>query len=703
MISIPLVYSDAAAILRAISAAQAQISFRPDGRIITANRNFLDTMGYTLAEIKGRHHSIFLPPGQADSADYQAFWNRLRQGEHQTAQFRRIAKDGRDIWIQASYSPVLGLTGKPTKIVKFATDITRQKLLDAENAGQVAAIGKSQAVIHFAPDGTVLWANDRFLAMTGYALNELEGQHHRVLVEPGFAASEAYGAFWAALLRGEYQAGEYRRLGKHGKEVWLQASYNPILDPEGRLLKIVKYATDVTAEKLKQAGFEGQIAAIGRSQAVIHFDMGGNILWANDNFLSATGYRLDDIKGRHHSLFVTPEQAAGADYKAFWAALNRGEHASGEFARIGKGGREVWLQASYNPILNLAGKPFMVVKYASDTTEQVRKRDEFEILSLVANETDNSVVITDAQGLIQYVNAGFTRLTGFSADEAKGHKPGKLLQGRHTDQATVARIREQLVSGTPFYEEILNYTRAGQAYWISLAVNPIFGADGKVVRFVSIQTDITSTKLKALDASARLHAIDRSNVVIEWDGEARLDRINALGLELLGLPSASDPHAVESLDYRGFFQAEEISALERGETISKAICLQHSDGSDIYLAGTVQPLRDVEGHLDRTIIVATDTTARRRAVKDSEAIMGAVLRQISEAAGSISAVSGQTNLLALNATIEAARAGDAGKGFAVVASEVKSLAKKSAGLSLEIASIVNKTRTDIDELSRMTG
>jgi methyl-accepting chemotaxis protein len=242
--------------------------------------------------------------------------------------------------------------------------------LFADYAGQVAAIRKSQAVIEFSMDGTVLDANDNFLKALGYRLEEIQGQHHSMFVEPAYKLSSEYREFWAALNRGEYQAAEYKRIGKGGKEVWIQASYNPILDPDGKPFKVVKFATDMTEQKLRNADYIGQIAAISKSQAVIEFKMDGTVLTANDNFLKALGYTLDEIKGRHHSMFVDEAFRQSYEYKEFWAALNRGEYQAAEYKRLGKGGKEVWIQASYNPIMDLNGKPFKVVKYATDITPQ---------------------------------------------------------------------------------------------------------------------------------------------------------------------------------------------------------------------------------------------------------------------------------------------------------------------------------------------
>src|SRR3954464_4568762 len=358
----------------AISKSQAVIEFNMDGTIITANKNFLAAMGYGLEEIQGKHHQMFAPPELRGSEAYKAFWANLNRGEFQAGEYKRVGKGGREVWIQASYNPILDDAGRPVKVIKFATDITAKKIRNMEDAGKISAIGRAQAVIEFNLDGTIITANENFLATVGYRLEEIQGKHHQMFVAPAERDSAAYREFWAKLGRGEYEAAEYKRFGKGGKEVWILASYNPILDDTGKPFKVVKFASDVTADKLKAANFAGQIEAIGKSQAVIEFSMDGHVLTANANFLGALGYSLAEIQGKHHSLFVPSEQRDGEAYRAFWANLNRGEFQSGEYERVGKGGKQIWIQASYNPIRDLNGKPCKVVKYASDTTAQVLAR-----------------------------------------------------------------------------------------------------------------------------------------------------------------------------------------------------------------------------------------------------------------------------------------------------------------------------------------
>jgi methyl-accepting chemotaxis protein len=240
--------NDMRAQLDAINKSQAVIEFTLDGKIITANENFLKTLGYTLDEVKGQHHSIFVEPAYRGSADYKAFWAKLGRGEFDSAQYKRIAKDGQEVWIQASYNPIFDRSGRPYKVVKFATDITEQKKVMANYEGQIAAIDKVQAVIEFTLEGVVLGANENFLKVLGYSLDEIKGKHHSMFVEPSYRESVEYRAFWEKLKRGENDAAQYKRIGKGGTEVWIQASYNPIMDASGRPYKVVKYATDITAQ-----------------------------------------------------------------------------------------------------------------------------------------------------------------------------------------------------------------------------------------------------------------------------------------------------------------------------------------------------------------------------------------------------------------------------------------------------------------------
>ncbi|MFT7073265.1 MAG: methyl-accepting chemotaxis protein [Patiriisocius sp.] len=241
-----------------------------------------------------------------------------------------------------------------------------------------SAIDKSQGTIEFDMDGNILTSNENFLNVLGYSLDEIKGKHHRMFCEESYAKSSEYKKFWEKLNQGEYDSGEYKRIGKNGREVFIQATYNPILDAKGKPIKVLKIATDVTEQKMLNSEFEGKINAIDKSQGTIEFDMDGNVLTSNENFLNVLGYSLDEIKGKHHRMFCEESYAKSPEYKKFWEKLNQGEYNSGEYKRIGKDGREVFIQATYSPILDANGKPIKVLKIASDVTEQKRKEGQMK-------------------------------------------------------------------------------------------------------------------------------------------------------------------------------------------------------------------------------------------------------------------------------------------------------------------------------------
>lgn len=265
--------------------------------------------------------------------------------------------------------------------------------------GQLAAIQRAQAVIEFDLDGHILMANQNFLDTMGYTLQEVQGEHHQIFVDPAVRQSAAYAQFWQKLGRGDYDTGRYKRIAKDGREVWLQASYNPILDHDGRPVKVVKYATDITDQERRNADSRGQLAAISRVQAIIEFKLDGTIIKANDLFLEAMGYRLDEIVGQHHSMFVQPSHISSPAYREFWKQLGKGQYQTGQYLRIGQGGRQVWIEASYNPILDTENRPFKVVKYATDITRRFTAAQTLEVA--VQGLKENATRATQANDLAQ--------------------------------------------------------------------------------------------------------------------------------------------------------------------------------------------------------------------------------------------------------------------------------------------------------------
>lgn len=554
--------------------------------------------------------------------------------------------------------------------------------LPGSSSRMIRAILGAQPSIQFNLEGIVLDANAEFLDFMGYQLDEIRGKHHRIFVDPVERESEDYRHFWHSLAEGQPQTAEFKRLTKDGSVVWMQAVYIPVRSATGRVERVVKLAQDTTHRKKRDVDRESQLKAIGQSQATIEFDLDGIVREVNSLFLDALGYQPEEVIGQHHRIFMHPEDAKKPDYAQFWKVLSNGKYHAGEFRRRHKNGHDVWIQASYNPICDIEGRPYKVVKYAFDITAMVTQRQTVRLLSLVANETDNAVLICDAEGRTEYSNPGFSRLTGYSQEEIRGRKPGSLLQGRATDAATVARIRGLLQAQKPFYEEILNYTKDGTPHWVSLAVNPIFDDEGRVERFVSVNANITTTKMRAQEDATRLSAIRASSVTADWDEQGRLLDVSPLLLAILNAESMDVVRQqLESVAMQVLAGEARKSLLSQG-TYTQETQLTYAQGRRVWLNARFNPTLDMDGGLRKLVLYANDITANKE-----------TLQQVQTIADRINGLAMQTNLLSLNAAIEAVRAGEHGRGFSVVADEVRSLSQRSAESAKEISGMLRSLGT----------
>jgi len=460
---------DKGRMLEAICMVQGVVEFDMDGTILSASDKFLSPLGYQLEDLAGQNHLILCDPQDADSESYQDFWAGLAMGQPVVSDVKRVGKDGSDVWLHAVYTPVMDADGTPHKIVALTHDITAQKRAELVNLRKVTGYENSSSA---------MMAVDRDFIVTDINQSTVELMERSAdvfaKVWPNFKPDEIIGscidqfhkspAHQRAMLadpanlpwKTDITIGEFK----------FALNVGGIFDDDGTYIGNLLEWDDVTDARMNA----GILEALDRSTPIIEFTPDGKITDANDNFLSAMGYSHEEIKGRHHRMFCDPGYVETDAYKEMWDALAQGESLNGDFERIKKDGSSIWIRATYNAIVDGNGTVFKVVKFASDVTEQIELGRTAERLSLVANETDNSVVITDAAGRIEYVNPGFVKLTGYQSDECIGKTPGELLQGNLTDPETVKRIGKKLEKQEPFMEEIVNYNKEGTPYWISLVV-----------------------------------------------------------------------------------------------------------------------------------------------------------------------------------------------------------------------------------------
>ena len=451
-----------AGVLNALDQAQAVIEFGLDGTIQNANENFVKTTGYSLNELQGQHHRIFVDDDYASSEDYAVFWNDLGSGEAKEGQFKRYRKDGAVLWLQAIYNPIVDGNGKVFKVVKFASDITAQKEAEAANLRKTTGYENSTAA---------MMTVDRDFIVT-----DVNGATKELMAKRASAFAEVWPDFDPANIIGtcidqfHKNPGHQRKLLSDPKNLpWktditigdfkFALNVGGIFDEDGAYVGNMLEWDDVTEARLNA----GVLSALDRAQSTMEFSPDGTITGVNVNMQKLTGYGEDELVGQKHDVIVDGAYAKSSEHAEFWQKLAKGETQDGEFKRFGKDKAELWLQATYNPIVDGNGHVFKVVMFATDVTEQVKLREVAQTLSLVANETDNSVIITDKEGQIEYVNPGFCKLTGYSLEEVVGRKPGDFLQGPLTDPEQKQNIADKLAAKKPFLAEILNYSKDGES------------------------------------------------------------------------------------------------------------------------------------------------------------------------------------------------------------------------------------------------
>ncbi len=647
--------------------------------------------GYTRDEVIGENVKMLVPTEFRTNHDNYVNANRTTGQDKIVGTSRDVEvqrKDGSRIWANLSLSKVA--IGDKITYTAFVKDITEQRR--AQEIVNQTLEQALDAVVTIDQNNNVTFYNAAAEKLWGYHRDEVVGQNVKMLVPHEFRTNHdnyvnANRTTGQDKIVGMSRDVEVER--KDGSRIWANLSLSKV--EIGDEIIYTAFVKDITQQRRAQEIVNQTLEQA--LDAVVTIDEHNNVTFFNAAAEQLWGYTREEVVGRNVKMLV-PSVIQSAHDGYVNANRETGQDkivgTSREVEVHRKDGNILWGKLSLARVK--LDDATIYTAFVQDVTADVENRARFQMLSLVADETDNSVIITDAKGLIEYTNPGFERMTGFTFDEVKGRKPGDVLQGKLTDHGAVARIREKLQAREPFYEEILNYSKEGEPYWISLSINPIFGADGKLERFISVQANITNTKVAALEFTARIDGIERSNVVFEWDEYGAFSKANNIGFDLLSEYGVDSPNLTKTVS------EQDAKALKEGEFLSREITLEGAGGKKLYLSGSLQAITDYQGRLSSIVLYGNDVTERRTAIEETSNLMRNVLDRISGTANSIEGIARQTNLLSLNATIEAARAGDAGRGFAVVASEVRNLATGSSDSAAEIASLIEDTRMQIEAL-----
>ncbi|MEZ5633152.1 PAS domain-containing protein [Nitrosomonas sp.] len=605
------------------------------GDILTINQKYIEVSKYSRDELIGQPHSITRHPDMPKEV-FKEMWATIGRGKIFRGIIKNRAKDGTPYYVDAVVAPVLDKRGKPKKYIGVRYDITEAEIERHNMKGIFDAINAYYAYIEFDTQGKVLTANKNFLDLMEYQLDDVVGKHHRTFVDPSYANSSEYTRFWDDLAAGQSKTDTFHRVTRSGKGVYIQATYSPVKDEMGRVFKVAKIATDVTREKLEVVG---QLDAISKAQAAIEFSMDGKITSVNDNFLEMFGYASNEVVGQHHSLLLDAGGKSSSEFKEFWERLNRGEQNNGQYKYIRRNGNEVWIQGFASPLVDLNKKPFKVVMYATDITQQVATK---QMLESAVMQTKDVISAAREGDLSQRIPLDGKE--GGIADLCDN--VNSLIETTDVTMKEVGRVLEALAQGDLREKAPTDYQ--GAFGRLADHVNSTVDNLVNIVNSISESADVITDAIKEI-ASGNSDLSERTEK-------------QAANLE----ETAASIEELTSTVRQNADNAQQANQLAIG-------------ASDVAEKG---------GN------VVSQVVKTMSSINDSS-------KKIVDIISVIDGIAFQTNILALNAAVEAARAGEQGRGFAVVATEVRNLAQRSSAAAKEIKTLIGDSVEKVESGTKL--